>query len=59
METEKDILKFFKKCELDNFKRKNHFNLRYIINERLQKIKHYLIKNYFQLENRNSIGSII
>ena len=55
---EKNILEFFKLIELDNLKRRDHFNFRYIINEGLQKIKLYLIKNYFQLENRSDIEQL-
>ena len=43
---EKDILEFFKKCEMDEFERRDHFNLKPIINDGLQKIKIFLIDNY-------------
>ena len=55
---EKDILEFFKKCEMDNFERKDHFNFRYIINEGLQKIKKVLIDNNWDYENRNDIDQL-
>ena len=59
MESEKEVLTFFKKCELDLFEKKDLFNFRYIINEELQNIKIYLIKNYSQIENRNSIEQFV
>ena len=50
MNTEKDILTFFKKCEMDNFERKDHLNLKVIINEGFQNIKNFLIKNYVSID---------
>ena len=52
IDNEKDILKFFKKCEMDDF------NFRYIINEGLQKIKIFLIDKYWDYENRSSIEQL-
>ena len=37
IENEKDILNFFKKCEIDDFEKRDQFNLKYIINDGLQK----------------------
>ena len=58
IKNEKDDLEFFKKCEVDDFERKDHFNFRYIINEGLQKIKNFLIDNYWDYEFRSDIEQL-
>ena len=56
--TEKDILAFFKKCKMNDFERKGHFNFKPIINEGFQNIKKTLIKNYCSSDIEELFGDI-
>ena len=40
---------------MDGFERRDHFNYHPIINEAFQKIKNFLIKNYWNWEFRSSV----
>ena len=58
MESEKDNIDFFKKCEADDFERKDHFNSKHIINEQFRKTKFYLIKYYWDMNFGSDIEQL-
>ena len=59
IKNEKDIFNFFKKCEMNNFEIRDHFNLKAVINEGFQNIKKILNKNYDSTDIEELFDDII